>query len=172
MSRVPRVEVVEASRADAPVLENLLSLYVHDWSEVFGTTPEPDGRYVYARLPLYFEEPGRSALRIHVDGSLAGFALVSSGSVVHEAPEVRDLSEFFVVRGLRRRGIGSRAASAVFRRFPGPWEVRALDRNRGAGLFWARAIAAHTGGAFEEHAWHSDAGSWRVFHFTQPAAGG
>ena len=59
------------------------------------------------------------------------------------------MTEFFVARGLRRKGVGGAAAAAVFRSLPGAWEVRALDRNSGAGAFWARTIAGHTGGAFE-----------------------
>jgi predicted acetyltransferase len=162
------VEVAAASISDASVLANLLSLYLHDFSEVVGGAPGLDGRFDYERLPLYFEEPGRMALFIRLDGVLAGFALVSLGAVVSGAPDVWDLSEFFVVRGLRRRGIGAMAASAVFRRFAGDWEVRALDRNPGAFEFWTRAISRHTSDALTMQPWVSEAGSsWKVFRFRQ-----
>lgn len=164
------VELREASVADEPVLANLMSLYLHDFSEAFGVAPPPDGRFVYDRLPLYFTEPGRNAFLIRSDGGLAGFALVSLGSAIGGSTAVRDLSEFFVVRGLRRRGIGRTAAAAVFERFPGDWEVRAMDRNRGAGRFWARVISDHTGGAFTVEPWQSEpAGTWKVFRFSQGA---
>lgn len=167
-----RIELIEASISDVPVLENLLSLYLHDFSEFLGMTPGPDGRFVYDRLPLYFEEAGRDAFLIRADRRLAGFALVSLGSVVTGAPEVRDLSEFFVARGLRRRGVGSRAASAVFRRFPGTWEVRAMDQNEGAAEFWMHVISRHTSGAFEVVPWRSDSGqTWQVFRFRQGGDG-
>jgi predicted acetyltransferase len=163
-----RVEVAEASISDAATLANLSSLYLHDFSEVVGGVPGPDGRFVYDRLRLYFEEAGRTALLIRSDGALAGFALVSRGSVVTGERDVWDLSEFFVVRGLRLRGVGRSAASAVFERFEGRWEVRALDRNRGAAEFWTRAISQHTGGTFEVVPWVSESGSaWRVFRFSQ-----
>jgi predicted acetyltransferase len=162
------VELVEASISDASVLANLLSLYLHDFSEVSGGAPGLDGRFDYDRLPLYFEESGRTALFIRSDGALAGFALVSLGSVVTGALDVWDLSEFFLVRGLRRRGIGSMAASAVFRRFEGEWEVRALDRNPGAFEFWTRAVSRHTRGAFHTQPWVSESGStWKLFRFSQ-----
>jgi predicted acetyltransferase len=164
------VEVKEASVSDERVLENLLSLYLHDFSEAFGSAPGAEGRFEYDRLPLYFEEPHRSAFLIRSDGLLAGFALVSLGSVMREAPDVRDLSEFFVVRGLRHRGIGGMAATAVFKRFPGAWEVRALDRNRGAAEFWAHVISRHTRGAFEMQPWEQEPGhTWKVFRFFQGA---
>jgi len=166
-----KVTVARASRSDEPALANLMSLYMHDFSEVFGTAPGPDGRFTYDRLPLYFSEEGRTPFLIRADSSLAGFALVSRGSVFGGGPDVRDLSEFFVVRGLRRRGVGLAAAAAVFRAFAGPWEVRALDRNPGAGDFWRQAIDAHTGGAFEVTPFTSDSGdTWKVFRFVQPGA--
>jgi predicted acetyltransferase len=167
-----RVEIAEASSSDGATLSNLLSLYLHDFSEVLGGAPGPDGRFVYDRLPLYFAEPGRTALLVRADGSLGGFALVSRGSVVTGAPDVWDLSEFFVVRGLRRRGVGRTAASAVFRRFPGPWEVRALERNAGAVAFWTQVISQHTRRAFEVQPWVSENGAaWRVFRFSEPRPG-
>lgn len=161
-----RVRVTQASSSEQPVLENLLSLYLHDFSEVFGNTPGPDGRFRYDRLPLYFEDPDRAPFLVRADGELAGFALVSRGSLVSGSREGMDVSEFFVVRGLRRRGIGRIAASALFRWFPGTWEVRALERNRGAAEFWADVIASHTQGAFERTSWESEPGMrWQVFRF-------
>ncbi len=167
------VELSEASIPDQPILVNLLSLYLHDFSEVFGDAPGPDGRFTYERLPLYFEEVGRTPLMIKSDGRLAGFALVTRGSRVDDSPLVWDLSEFFVVRGLRRRGVGQMAASELFGRFSGAWEVRALDRNKGAFEFWASAISRHTRGEFEMLPWESNDGmTWKVFRFTQgPDAG-
>jgi predicted acetyltransferase len=165
-----RVELAEASIADAPVLANLLSLYLHDFSEVFGSAPGPGGRFDYERLPRYFEEPGRTAFLVRCDGALAGFALVSRGSVISSAPDVWDLTEFFVARGLRRRGVGRIAACAVFSRFPGAWEVRALDRNPGAAEFWTRAISQHTSGAFEVRPWPDAEPEWKVFRFSQSEA--
>jgi predicted acetyltransferase len=168
-----RIELAVASVSDQPALANLLTLYLHDFSEVLGGTPGPDGRFVYGRLPLYFEEAGRTAFLVRAEGALAGFALVSRGSVTTGSPDVWDMTEFFVVRGLRRRGVGCEAASAVFRRFAGPWEVRALDRNAGAARFWARAIDRHTRGAFEVRPWKAETGlTWQVFRFEQREDGG
>lgn len=164
-----RVELAEASISDQAVLANLLNLYLHDFSEAFGDPPGPDGRFEYERLPLYFKETGRTAFLIRSDGHLAGFALVSRGSSIDDSPLVWDLTEFFVARGLRRQGVGQAAASELFRRFPGRWEVRALDRNKGASGFWASAISQHTAGAFEMVRWESGDGlTWKVFRFSQP----
>jgi predicted acetyltransferase len=163
-----RVELSQASVSDEPVLANLLNLYLHDFSEAFGDSPGPDGRFVYERLPLYFTEAGRTPFLIQADGRLAGFALVTRGSRIDASPLVWDLTEFFVTRGLRRRGIGQIAASELFARFPGTWEVRALDRNKGAFEFWDHAVSRHTTGNFAVAPWESSNGmTWKVFRFSQ-----
>ena len=60
------------------------------------------------------------------------------------------LCEFFVLRALRGRGIGRAAALALFRSFPGRWEVEEMRRNEPAVRFWRRVIGEYTRGAFEE----------------------
>jgi hypothetical protein len=50
-------EAVRLQRATpdmAPVLGNLLELYVHDLSEVFPIELGPEGRFGYDKLPLYW----------------------------------------------------------------------------------------------------------------------
>ena len=62
----------------------------------------------------------------------------------------RDISEFFIVRRHRRRGVGTEVARLVFDRYPGKWEVTQLTRNVDAQAFWRRVIGAYTGGRYEE----------------------
>jgi predicted acetyltransferase len=60
------------------------------------------------------------------------------------------MCEFFVLNRSRRRGVGRRAAHAVFAMFPGVWEVSELPRNTGAVAFWRRVVGEHTGGGFSD----------------------
>ena len=74
------VEVLPASAEQEPILANLLELYSHDFSEYMELELcGPDGRFGYEHLPLYWKEDGRHPFLIKVSGSLAGFALVSTG---------------------------------------------------------------------------------------------
>jgi predicted acetyltransferase len=132
-----------------PVLANLLELYIHDFSEVIPLELGPDGRFGYPELPRYWSEPGRFPFLIAVDGHWGGFALVRQGSRISGDPEVWDLAEFFVARGLRRRGVGIAAAHLVWRRFAGRWEVRVMQENVAALHFWQRAVAGFAGRAVE-----------------------
>ncbi len=139
------MELVPATREQQPLLANLLELYAHDFSEFHHLDLGPDGRFGYPRLPLYWTEPGRHPFLIQMHGKPAGLALVKQGSEISGDGAVWDMAEFFIVRAYRRHGLGKRAAHEVFRRFPGPWEVRVMQSNRTALEFWPRAIAAWTG---------------------------
>ena len=54
--------------------------------------------------------------------------------------------EFFVLRGLRRTGVGRDAAFLLWNRIPGRWIVRVSMSNSSGLAFWRRAIAKYTGG--------------------------
>lgn len=76
-----------------------------------------------------------------------------------------DVAEFFVLRGFRRLGVGTRAAHEVWGRFPGRWEVRVMDRNRKARGFWARAIKDFVDEAVESFLFDEGGKGWHVFSF-------
>jgi predicted acetyltransferase len=164
------VEVVPAAPEQEPILANLFELYAHDFSEFLDLTLGPDGRFGYKHLHSYWEEPGRHPFIIKAGGRLAGFAFVRRGSEVSNDAEVWDVAEFFVARGFRGRGVGTRAAREVWRKFPGSWEVRVIERNQKAKEFWRRAINEFLGGAVEPTTFARDGQRWHVFSFTSERA--
>ena len=121
------IELVPAAPDQESVLANLLELYAHDFSEFRYLELGADGKFGYSGLPLYWAENGRHPFLVRVDGKLAGLVLVKRGSEVSGAETVWDMAEFFVLRGYRRRGIGTQIAHEVWRRFPGAWEVRVME---------------------------------------------
>ena len=153
------IEVIPASPDQEPILANLLELYAHDFSEFYDIGLGSDGKFGYPHLPLYWTEAGRHPFLIKVDGQLAGLALVKRTETGW------DMAEFFVVRGHRRHGIGTDAAHAVWRRFPGLWEVRVMESNRKALPFWERAISAFVGKPTPSVSLEKGGRQWRVFSF-------
>ena len=137
----PQVEVLPAAAAQTSILANLLQLYAHDFSEFLDVEIGEDGKFTYNPLPLYWMEAGRHPFLIWVDGKLAGFALVKKGSAFSGNENAWDLAEFFVLRGYRRRGIGTVAANQLWRRLPGSWEVRVMQLNVAAQRFWKQVIS-------------------------------
>ncbi len=141
-----QIELVRAAPEQESILANLLELYAHDFSEFHPLELGADGRFGYKHLPLYWNDPDRYPFLIKVDGRLAGLALVKRGSEVSDRKAVWDVGEFFVVRAYRRKGIGMKVAHEMWRRFPGPWEVRVMQSNRPALHFWERAITNFNNG--------------------------
>ena len=165
------VSLEPATRAQKPILENLLELYVHDLSEAFELEIGGDGRFGYERLPLYWQEATRRfPFLIRVGAEWAGFALVTRGSPATEDPSDLDVAEFFVLRRHRRSGVGRRAAFLLFDRIPGHWVVRVAERNRRGLPFWREVIPDYTRGQASSETLESADQGWTVFRFdTRPA---
>jgi predicted acetyltransferase len=160
-----QIEVIPAAPEQQSILANLLELYAHDFSEFHDIEVGADGRFRYKRLPLYWSEPGRHPFLVWVAGNPAGFALVKRGSEVSGDKNVWDMAEFFVMRKYRREGIGSQVAREVWSRFPGQWEVRVLEENVLAYLFWERAISGFTSETPSAVRVEKDGESWKLFSF-------
>jgi predicted acetyltransferase len=137
------VTVSEAFRKQAPILQNLMQLYIHDFSAFFVGTDrgdvDPDGRYGDYPLDAYWTQPKWSAFLIRCDEALAGFALINDHA--HSGQNVdRSVAEFCVLRKYRGQGAGRIAAEMLFSRYPGSWEVAVMRQNLPAAAFWRRMI--------------------------------
>ena len=160
-----QVELVPATLEQESIFANLLELYAHDFSEFHHLELDANGRFGYLDLPLYWSEPDRHPFLVKVDGELAGVVLVKRGGGDPGREAGWDVGEFFIVRGYRRQGIGTKVAQEIWRRFPGRWEVRVMQSNRTALHFWQRAIAAFNGEAVEPAFFEKDGEGWWVFDF-------
>jgi predicted acetyltransferase len=162
------VEVSMAGPEHEPILANLLELYIHDFSEFVHTELGDNGRFGYPYLPLYWSEPHRYPFLIRAEGKLAGFALAKRGSEVSHKKDVWEMAEFFVIRGYRKRNVGTRAAHQVWRKCPGPWEIRVLPSNIAAKDFWSHAIAEFVGHDVVSVSVDIASTRWLLFSFESP----
>ncbi|HML96871.1 MAG TPA: GNAT family N-acetyltransferase [Tepidiformaceae bacterium] len=129
------------------VLRRLIQLYLYDFSEFEPLALNDHGEFDYRYLDHYWApEPGegRYPFFIQAGGRPVGFALVRVLNGVHV------VSEFFVMRGHRRGGIGTAAARALFSRLPGEWLVHQVPANLPAQAFWRRVISSATRGDYAE----------------------
>jgi len=166
----PSVTLERATPDAAPLLANLLQLYIHDLSEIFPIELGPDGRFGYDRLALYWSEPAtRYAFLIRCGVGVVGFALVTRGSPASDDPAALDVAEFFVLRRHRRSGLGREAALALWDQLPGRWVVRVSEANRAGLPFWGEVIRAYSGGDFVESTRPGNPNAWRVFTFESRA---
>jgi predicted acetyltransferase len=81
-----------------------------------------------------------------------GFALVTRQRIpaAGDTAVTYAMSEFFIRKAHRRAGIGRDAATLIFDRFAGDWEILEYMRNPGAVAFWRRVLTAYTKGRFTE----------------------
>ena len=167
-SVLPRADVSlqPAAREEQALLQNLMQLYSYDFSEVLEMHVRADGRFEEVDLTPYWVDDWRRPFLLRVGDRLAGFALISERSKISGESGVFDMTEFFVLRGFRRRGVGHAAAFEAFDRFQGPWEVRQREENSGATTFWREVIDAYTHGAYEETLWRRPGWSEIVQTFT------
>lgn len=141
---------VEPARNDAGrlAIANMLQLYIHDFADFM-----PEGRrglfseaglYVGYPLEPYFIDLDREPLLIRTDGRLAGFALLDRESHTG-APLDRNMGEFFIARQHRRGGVGTAAARAILKAYPGRWQVAVARLNAPALPFWRQAVRGAPG---------------------------
>jgi predicted acetyltransferase len=143
---MPTISVRRASAADRPMVERLWLMFRHDMSEFSGQLPNPDGTFRVERLVAAFEEEGWAGyVFAGPQDRPVGFAIVRG-----LAGPVRVLNSFFVVRSMRRAGVGLQAAGAVVAEHPGPWEVAFQDVNTAAVRFWRRVATELAGSEWTE----------------------
>jgi len=153
------VELIPVGRSHRAVLGNLGQLYRHDLSGPYGLVPNPDGTFNNRRLDLFLAEadPEVRAWLITADGSLGGFAMTAP------ADGGRSISDFFIVRALRRSGVGREAARQVIAMTPGPWRIAFQAYNPGVQSFWSQVASDAAG---DQWATHDDPpgqhDSWKV----------
>ncbi|MGW0614239.1 GNAT family N-acetyltransferase [Streptomyces sp. NPDC002788] len=135
-----------ATPADRPTVERLWLMFGHDMSEFGGQLPNPDGTFRSERLEAALSGAIDWAPYLISRGEQpVGFAFVRALS----AP-TRVINSFFVVRGMRREGVGLAAVRNVVGRHPGEWQVAFQDDNPGAVSFWRRVGEELAPGAWTE----------------------
>ena len=136
------MELIPVDRSCRAVLENLGQLYRHDLSEAYGHLPNPDGTFNNRRLDLFLAgtDPAHRAWLITAAGSLCGFVMTAPARGGGTS-----ISDFFIVRALRRSGVGREAARQVIAMTPGRWSIGFQSYNPGAQRFWSQVASDAAG---------------------------
>ncbi len=136
------VTLAPVTRNHRAVLLNVGQLFRHDMSESYAHLPNADGTFNDRMTDLFLagRDPGSRGWLIEAAGRLGGYALTR--------PWERggtSMAAFFVVRALRRTGVGRRAAELVLAEQPGPRGIAFQDYNPGARQFWERVATDAVG---------------------------
>jgi predicted acetyltransferase len=136
------VELIPVDRSYRAVLENLGQLYRYDLSEAYRHLPNPDGTFNNRRLDLFLAGNNQEhrAWLITVAGALGGFVMTAPTDTGGMS-----IIDFFIVRALRRSGVGREAASRVIALMPGRWSIGFQSYNPGAQRFWSQVASDAVG---------------------------
>jgi predicted acetyltransferase len=134
--------VTRAFPGERPVVERLLQLCLHDYTSHDPFAIGEDGLFEYKWTNLYWSSRHRAPYLFRFEGRLAGFAFVRGRDEGEPGDWDRQLAEFFVLRGVRRRKIGTRAALTLLRAEPVKWEFAYDVANGAAKVFWGRIAPA------------------------------
>lgn len=134
-----------ADPVDCAALERLWLMFRHDMSEFAGQLPNPDGSFRSEWLRSALEDENWAAYLALVGDRPAGFAFVRA----LEQP-ARVLNSFFIVRGARRSGYGTRFVKEVLAAHPGPMEIAFQERNVKGAQFWRRVATEVAGDVWHE----------------------
>ncbi|MFS0613405.1 GNAT family N-acetyltransferase [Lederbergia ruris] len=136
---------------DKSILQNLMQLYRYDSSEFDGHVLNRHGLYLYKYLDHQWTDDYRRPLLVKVGGEIAGFVLVSLDvpkefTKLSTAEKTNVISDFFIMRKYRRRGVGKKVAYSLFEQYRGMWEVRQTIGNQAAQMFWKKIIHEYPDG--------------------------
>jgi predicted acetyltransferase len=112
-------------------------------------TDNPREHEIFAN---WFSNDQSHPLLILQGSDAVGFALVTRPRIAAagEMAANYNMSEFFIRKAHRRAGIGRDAATLIFDRFAGEWEIVEYLRNPGAVAFWRRVLTSYSKGRFSE----------------------
>ena len=151
MTEPDEVVLVEATRDHIALVHDMARFYLYDIARQIGSGDEWVSGGAWMRERKDFSDvwdEGNHPFLIEVSGALAGFCLVDRYALV---PDIDwNMSQFYVMGPWAGRGVGRKAATTAFDRFPGCWQVMQVPENTAAIRFWRRIIDAWTGGTFEE----------------------
>lgn len=133
------VAIINASLNDRALIENLLQLYIYDFTEFTNAAITENGLYkIMPDFDTYWTHSRSNVpYLINVDEEIAGFILIKK---LDEPRKMNYLSHFFILRKFRRKGVGRKAAVHIFKLFGGEWGLHHLENNVPAQKFWDRII--------------------------------
>jgi predicted acetyltransferase len=142
------VELSAVDRSHRAVLENLGQLYRYDLATAYQHLPNPDGTFNNRRLDLFLAgaDPAGRAWLVTAGGWLCGFVMTAPA-----ADGGMSISDFFIVRALRRSGVGREAARQVIDMTPGRWSIGFQSYNPGAQPFWEQVATEVARNAWTTH---------------------
>lgn len=165
------IEIAMIPYEDKTVLYNLIQLYRYDSSEFDGHVLNNHGLYLYKYFDHQWTDEYRRPFIVKVDGEIVGFVLISLGvpkeyMKLSTAEKTNSISDFFIMRKYRRKGVGSKVVYSLLEKFIGTWEIRQTAANQPAYTFWKQIISRYKqNNGYQESFLQNDKWNGPVFVF-------
>jgi predicted acetyltransferase len=148
------IREARASQSDRDWIEETYGEYLADLTaDTTGVFPSltTTGQGINEIIQGWFHDDRATAFVVLREQEPVGFAVVQRGLANDDDPKRRyRLSEFFIRKPYRSRGVGRGAALLLFARYAGEWTIPEQSRNPGAIRFWRRVVAEFTNGHYRE----------------------
>jgi len=148
------IREARASQADRDWIEETYGEYLADLTaDTTGVYPSltVTGQSINEIIQGWFHDDRVTAFIVLREQEPVGFAVVQRSLASSEDSRRRyRLSEFFIRRPFRSRGVGRGAALLLFARYAGEWTIPEQSKNPGAIRFWRRVVSEFTNGRFQE----------------------
>ena len=148
------IREAKSSQSDRDWIEEIYSEYLADLTaDTTGVFPSltVTGQSVSEIIQGWFHDDRATAFVILRENQPTGFAVVQR---LPAAPDSKSrhyrLSEFFIRRPFRGKGVGRGAAMLLFARYAGEWTIAEQSRNADAIRFWRRVVGEFTNGKYRE----------------------
>ena len=142
------IQVISATLADYPTIQNMARFYVYDRTKYMGWECPENGLFECIDFKHYFENSDERAFLIRVDNEIAGFVLLDRVHLLE--PVDWNMGEFFVLTKFQGTGVASKVAREIFKTHKGKWSVAVMPENLKAVKFWRKSIIEASRGKFTE----------------------
>lgn len=135
------MQIIPVTEANIGIYYNLAQTYEAEFSPLTQKQPDPSGMY---ELDTY---PGGDILAflLEIDNTPAGIA-----AIARKGDQGYEVCEFYVIPRFRKNSIGMRFAHAIWKNYPGAWEIKQLVAADYATRFWRKTIQRYENTTFSE----------------------
>ena len=148
------IREAKASQSDRDWIEEIYGEYIADLTaDTTGVFPSltVTGQGVPEIIQGWFHDDRATAFVILRENEPTGFAVVQRTlTTPDDKTRHYRLSEFFIRRPFRGKGVGRGAAMLLFARYAGEWTIAEQSRNADAIRFWRRVVSEFTNGKYRE----------------------
>ena len=130
--------LIRADTTDKPVIARLIQLYLYDMAAQEPFPIGADGAYAYDYLDRFWQHP----YLFHLDGQIAGFALVIDHCPITQTAPCWFMAEYFVLRPYRQQALGRTMFHAILNHHSGRWHIATQSQDNAAARRSARSPAS------------------------------